>query len=211
MGSVSPYETAAGRRDRVRYRKPDHAQTDKRGFKTKRDAELFLAAVLDFAIRNKTISVNQARGTDLPRKNRREHIYLSHQQVAALAGAGAGACRQCETLILVLAYTGIRWGETTALRVQDVDLTRRRLNIVQNAIRVGMEVIVGTPKTGGKRSVGFPPFLEQPIRDACATHARANNPPASSFPTDSVVISSRQRSRSTRGSTKNSSKPGSKP
>jgi len=43
MGSVAPYET--GGRNSVRYRKPDHSQTDKRGFRTKRDAALFLASV----------------------------------------------------------------------------------------------------------------------------------------------------------------------
>lgn len=43
MGSVSAYETKAGKRYRVIYRRPDHLQTQKRGFKTKRDAELFLA------------------------------------------------------------------------------------------------------------------------------------------------------------------------
>ncbi len=45
MGSVTPYETEAGRRWRVRYRTPEHRQTDKRGFRTKRDAELYLANV----------------------------------------------------------------------------------------------------------------------------------------------------------------------
>jgi integrase len=45
MGSVKAYETTAGRRYRVRYRKPDHSQTDKRGFRTKKEAELFLASV----------------------------------------------------------------------------------------------------------------------------------------------------------------------
>ena len=44
MGSITSYATAAGKRFRVRYRKPDHSQTDKRGFRTKRDAELFLAS-----------------------------------------------------------------------------------------------------------------------------------------------------------------------
>jgi hypothetical protein len=45
MGSVTAYVTNAGKRYRVIYRKPDHIQTQKRGFKTKRDAELFLAKV----------------------------------------------------------------------------------------------------------------------------------------------------------------------
>ena len=44
-GSITAYTTAHGRRWRVRYRKPDKSQTDKRGFKTKREAELFLASV----------------------------------------------------------------------------------------------------------------------------------------------------------------------
>lgn len=44
-GSITAYSTASGKRWRVRYRKPDKSQTDKRGFKTKRDAELFLASV----------------------------------------------------------------------------------------------------------------------------------------------------------------------
>lgn len=45
MGSVTPYGTASGRRYRVRYRKPDRSETDKRGFRTKREAEEFLASV----------------------------------------------------------------------------------------------------------------------------------------------------------------------
>ncbi|KHK98324.1 integrase [Microbacterium mangrovi] len=45
MGSVEPYETVKGRRYRVRYRTPENKQTDKRGFRTKRDADLFLASV----------------------------------------------------------------------------------------------------------------------------------------------------------------------
>ncbi|MBG6056485.1 hypothetical protein IWX81_002923 [Salinibacterium sp. CAN_S4] len=45
MGSITPYETSGGRRYRVRYRKPDRKQTDKRGFRNKRDAELFLGSV----------------------------------------------------------------------------------------------------------------------------------------------------------------------
>lgn len=44
-GTIKPYETTQGRRYMVRYRKPDKSSTDKRGFRTKKDAELFLASV----------------------------------------------------------------------------------------------------------------------------------------------------------------------
>lgn len=43
--SIAPYGTAQGRRYSVRYRKPDKLRTDKRGFRTKKDAELYLASV----------------------------------------------------------------------------------------------------------------------------------------------------------------------
>ncbi|WP_374761051.1 Arm DNA-binding domain-containing protein, partial [Microbacterium sp. zg.B185] len=55
MGSIAAYTTREGRRYRVRYRKPDNSRTDKRGFKTKREAELFLARV----------ELNKASGTYL--------------------------------------------------------------------------------------------------------------------------------------------------
>lgn len=42
---IESYETAKGTRYRARYRKPDGAQTDKRGLKSIRDARLFLASV----------------------------------------------------------------------------------------------------------------------------------------------------------------------
>jgi hypothetical protein len=45
MGSIDPYMTTGGKRYRVRYRKPDHSQTTKRGFSTKKEAELYLATV----------------------------------------------------------------------------------------------------------------------------------------------------------------------
>ena len=45
MGSVIAYTTAGGKRYRVVFRRPDNIQTQKRGFATKRAAELFLAGV----------------------------------------------------------------------------------------------------------------------------------------------------------------------
>jgi len=45
MGISTSYETAKGRRYRVRYRKPDHTETQKRGFMTMREAQLYLSMV----------------------------------------------------------------------------------------------------------------------------------------------------------------------
>ena len=255
MATVEPYETAAGKRYRVRYRKPDHLQTTKRGFRTKREAELFLAsievsiargefldptaaretigvlgqnwiqlqshlkpssrrpieiawrvhveprwgrtavsavrhsdvqtwvtelasmrgattvlrafgvlaAILDVAVRDKRLSSNPARGVNLPRKVKRAHTYLTHEQVAALARESGDK----STLVLVLAYTGLRWGEAVGLRVKDLDVARRRINVTVNAVEVGDQIEVGTPKTHKRRSVPFPAGLTVPLVGLC--------------------------------------------
>ena len=46
MGSIYSYENSAGQRlYRIVYRKPDNRQTQERGFKRKRDAEVRLSEV----------------------------------------------------------------------------------------------------------------------------------------------------------------------
>jgi integrase len=269
MATIEPYETKQGRRYRVRYRKPDRTQTDKRGFRTKRDAELFLAsvevskargefvdataakaligplgaawlarqthlkpssyrpvesawrnhvlpawghvavadvrkttvqqwvsemtlgdadampsrkpkgatlviraygvlaAVLDDAVSDRRILSNPARGVSLPRKVKKPHVYLSHDQVHALAGAS-----KYPTLVLVLAYCGLRWGEATGLRVKHLDMLRRRFMVEENAVQVGSVIEVGTPKNHKKRTVPFPRFLGEQLARQCEGKGR---------------------------------------
>jgi len=246
MGSVHPYTTSNGRRYRVLYRKPDHTQGQKRGFTTKKEAELYLATVevsksrgeyidpaagritvaqlgstwieaqghlkpsalrsvksawttwvlprwgkyaiadidrlaisewvtgiahqrsvtttsrafgvlaglLDSAVGTR-LHANPARGVKLPKKVTKRKVYLTHKQVQTLADE----CRQRKTLIYFLAYTGLRWGEATGLQVKDIDLLRRRISVVDNAVAVGSEIVVGSPKPHRIRDVPFPKFL----------------------------------------------------
>lgn len=63
MGSIESYQTQAGRRYRVLYRRPDHLQTQKRGFRTKRDAELYLAGIEVDKSRGAYIDPTKARVT----------------------------------------------------------------------------------------------------------------------------------------------------
>lgn len=113
-----------------------------------------LAAVLDVAVKDKRISRNVARGVTLPRKVAKSKPYLTHRQVAKLAAASAHPA-----LVTFLAYTGLRWGEATALRVRHVDALRRRVSVEENAVMVGTVIHVGTPKTHETRSVPYPAFL----------------------------------------------------
>jgi hypothetical protein len=45
MGTIAPYETMKGHRYRVRYRRPDRTEAEKRGFTTMREAKLYLSMV----------------------------------------------------------------------------------------------------------------------------------------------------------------------
>lgn len=261
-GSISAYETTSGKRYRVRYRKPSGAQTDKRGFKTKREAELFLASttvskatgnyldpregrkavavlaeqwksgrlaglkpstrnametswrvhvephwgtrgaasirssevedwvaalgrqrgaqtvrravfvlssILTIAERDRVIASNPARGVQLPPKPRKPQRYLSHQQVDLLASSSGNHA----TMIRLLAYSGIRWGECVALRVQHMDMLRRRLLIEENAVYVKGVWEIGTPKTGHSREVPMPVFLTADLAKLCEGKPRS--------------------------------------
>lgn len=261
MATISAYNTATGKRYRVRYRKPDRSQTDKRGFKTKREAELFaaeievakargefidataaratiaglgaewlatqthlkpstarviegawrihvapvwadrsvadirhsevqtwvtnlstsksatvvrrahgvLSSILERAEKDRRIAANPARGINLPRKVPKKRVYLTHGQVALLAGHAG----EFGTLVRFLSYTGLRWGEATALRVQDLDMLRLRANVVENAVRVSGRIIVGTPKTHRGRSVPVPRFLAEELARSCEGKGRS--------------------------------------
>lgn len=89
MGSITSYETAGGKRSRVRYRKPDRAQTDKRSCRTKRDAELFLAATEVRTATGEFIDGSAARITideiGGPRLSSQAHLRLSSLAVIEVA------------------------------------------------------------------------------------------------------------------------------
>ncbi|WP_416779306.1 tyrosine-type recombinase/integrase [Microbacterium lacticum] len=82
--------------------------------------------------------------------------------------ATLAACSAHPTLVLTLAYTGLRWGEVTALRVRSVNRLRRRFVVEENAVMIGYEIHVGTPKTHKSRSVPYPERLTPLVEEACA-------------------------------------------
>lgn len=266
-GSIEPYDTAKGRRYRVRYTTPSGKRTDKRGFKTKREAEIFraevtvavasntyldpmlgrktvgafaeqwktgrlarlkpssrntmetswrvhvepqwgargvasirasevedwvsallsptanrkalgaqtvrrcifvLSSILAIAERDGIIRSSPTKGVQLPAKRSKPKRFLTHQQVECLAAAAPGR----ETIMLLLAYTGLRWGEISALRVRHLDVLRRRMLIEDNAVLVKGVYEIGTPKHGSSREVPIPVFLVAPLARLCEDKTR---------------------------------------
>lgn len=264
MATIKRYETKSGAiLYRVRYRTPDHRSTQKRGFKTKRDAEQFaatievaklrgeyiapslgrvtvgelaadwlarkrqatapshsrmlesawrvhvsphwgkvavgdvdlldieawigsmsakgagattvlrahgvLSGVLADAVKAKRLMANPAKGVEnLPRKTSKRRVYLSASDVHRLADESA----RHRALVLVLAYTGIRWGEAIGLRVRDIEFLRRRLSVSENAVQLGTRHAVGPTKGRKARSVPVPQFVLDELAGQCKDKAR---------------------------------------
>ena len=122
---------------------------------TVRYAHRVLSLALTAAVRDGRLVRNVAEGVPLPRVVGKPKRFLTHDQVQALAEA----CAPYGTLIKVLAYAGLRWGELVALTTRRVDLKRRRIEVVEAITEVHGRVIVGTTKTHQRRSVPIPRFL----------------------------------------------------
>jgi integrase len=131
-------------------------------------AHYVLSRILADAVRDNLIAKNPAVGVKLPRTNRKRPVYLSHQQVAALAAASG----EHEGLVLFLAYTGLRWGEVVGLRVHDLDMLRKRATISENAVQSGRKIHVGSPKSHKQRTVPMPAFLLPYLARQCEAKSR---------------------------------------
>ena len=114
-----------------------------------------LSLALAYAVLDGRLSRNPAEGVPLPRAKPRRKRYLTHGEVERLAGE----CARYSTLVYVLGYTGLRWGEVAALHVDDLDLMRRRITVHRAMAEVAGRAVVGTPKDHERRDVPVPAFL----------------------------------------------------
>lgn len=131
-------------------------QADGYAAATIRQVHRVLSLMLDLAVRDGRLPRNPATGVRLPRPAKGEPVFLSALQVEQLARACGP---DYDLFVRVLAYTGMRWGEATAVRVRRVDLMRRRIEVVHTAIELEGEMTYGTPKTHQARSVPIPRSL----------------------------------------------------
>ncbi|MGA8543973.1 MAG: site-specific integrase [Mycobacterium sp.] len=122
-----------------------------------------LAGILDDAVRDRLLAVNPARGVKLPRRAKRPNVYLTPEQLHALAHESG----RYGSLVLLLGTVGLRWGEAAALRVSDVNFLHRRIVLHENAVAVGGQTHVGTLKTGRSRSVALPAFVVDELAATC--------------------------------------------
>jgi integrase len=121
-----------------------------------RQAHQVIGAILKFAVRAKHLATNPAEGIDLPARPEAEQCYLTHDQLHRLAVASG----RFRTLVLVLGYCGLRFGEAAALQVGDMDLNARRIRVSRSVTYVrGTGRVEGTTKNHTSRTVPVPRFL----------------------------------------------------
>ncbi|WP_431871068.1 tyrosine-type recombinase/integrase [Nocardiopsis eucommiae] len=138
-----------------------------------RHAHVVLSMVLGWCVPRR-IPFNPAKGVPLPKPSEAEHVYLDHAQVEALADASLtlrtkygqelASARVSRALVLLLAYTGMRWSEAAALRVGRVDLDRRRVRVVVTFAEVDGRLVEQPPKNGRFRTVPVPRSLVPELR-----------------------------------------------
>lgn len=153
-----------------------------------------LRRVLNSAVDHGRIAHNPAARIRLPRKQPREPRFLSASEVARLADATPDRYR---ALVLVLAYGGLRIGEAAALRVGDVDLLRRRVNITRASVEVRGELVEGPTKGGRPRAVPLPGAVADALTNHIAAYSAPEDPEAPVFTGENggVLRQSRFRSR----------------
>jgi len=121
-----------------------------------RQTHQLVGAVLKFAVKAKHLPANPAEGMELPRLPEVEQRYITHRQLHRLAIASG----RFRTLILVLGYCGLRFGEAAALKIANIDLEARRIRVSRSVTAVrGQGLVEGPTKNHTARTVPIPKFL----------------------------------------------------
>jgi integrase len=107
-----------------------------------------LKRILAHAVDCGLIQANPAARTTLPRRDDAERAYLTPQQVSALADAVPA---RYKAMILMAAYTGMRWGELAGLRTDRLNLLKRQVQVSEILVEVDGHHSFGPPKTKESR------------------------------------------------------------
>ncbi|MGB5730023.1 MAG: tyrosine-type recombinase/integrase [Acidimicrobiia bacterium] len=147
------------------------ADLDARGYApaTVRKAYQLLAAAQDTAVESGLIGRSPRRGVKLPRIETCAEIrFLSAAEIRLLAGT---IDSRYSAMVLTAAYTGLRFSELRALRVDRFDALRRTIRLVASVVESRGQFYFEEPKSeASRRTVRVPPFLVEVLAAHLATH-----------------------------------------
>jgi integrase len=107
-----------------------------------------------------------SRAMNPPRQ--RDPAVLTVTEVAALADAIRP--ERLKALVLLCAWTAVRWGEVSELRRKDVGDDCEILFVTRAVTRRDGVYRVDTPKAGKGRAVVIPPHIREDLRNHLSTH-----------------------------------------
>ena len=140
--------------------------------RTVRDFVSLLSTILTAAVDARYIPVNPIRGRKLGNnKKKPEKVWATPLQVLRLYFALPAPVN---LMVLLAAYTGMRWGEVTGLHRRNVLLKQGiiRIDPDEGALHeTGGKLYLGPPKPpNGARDIALPPFLIPLLEEFLKTH-----------------------------------------
>ncbi len=120
-----------------------------------RQALQVLRASLDVAVEDGLIVRNPAAKVKTPRVEKRRQRFLTAFELGRLADESGDYA----PLVWFLGWSGLRWGETVALRVGRVNPKRRRVRVEESGTEIGGRLAFGSTKTHETRTVIVPRFV----------------------------------------------------
>lgn len=122
-----------------------------------------LSEALHQAVRWRLLHSNPCELVDPPRPVRRDMKTIDPEQTAKLLNAAAPL--RIYVPVLLAATTGMRRGETLALRWKDVDLDSAVLAVTQTLEKVGKQLTFKAPKTErSRRTISLPQITVEALR-----------------------------------------------
>ncbi|MPZ52885.1 MAG: tyrosine-type recombinase/integrase [Acidimicrobiia bacterium] len=119
-----------------------------------------LRASLDVAVDERLIARNPASRIRTPPVRKRRQLFLTADQLEALAHTAEDTRAGSGGLVRLLGYGGLRWSEAVALDWKRVNLLKRRIRVEEKATEVGGQGLVwGAPKTHETRTIIVPAFV----------------------------------------------------
>lgn len=128
---------------------------------------------LDWAVADQRIPENPLKRAKAlspgPLIRSREHqeakVFLTHEQVHALAERSGDYALMIKTM----AYTGMRFGEVTALQGRDIDLLRKRIRVNRSFSDVKGHLLESTTKSGKSRVIPIPESIWPELKECVSS------------------------------------------
>jgi len=135
---------------------------------TTRKAYQLFAAAMAAAVDNGLIPLSPCRKVDLPQIDTPEMRFLEPGEIRLLAES---IHERYRAMVLAAAYSGLRFGELCALRVERFDALRKTIRVEESLAEVRSQFTFKSPKSeASRRTVSVPGFLVEELAQHLATY-----------------------------------------